>query len=267
MRTRSMRTRSMRTRSMRTRSMRTRLLVLVGMTAAVMLLAVGPAAAHVTVNPREAPKGGRAEFSFRVPNERDNASTTKLEVTFPTDTPIPSARILPVAGWTAKVERAKLAQPVKSGDDEITEAISKITWTGGKIDPDQYMNFTVNAGPLPDNADQLVFKAVQTYSNGEVVNWIQEAAEGAEEPEHPAPVLKLIAAPAGENDHGGAANAAGGGNGQEAAAAAMPADVATQAEVDSARRTATLGVGAGVVGLLVGAVALVAATRRRGTTT
>jgi hypothetical protein len=36
-----------------------------------------------------------------------------------------------------------------------------------------------------------VFKAVQTYDSGEVVRWIEEAAEGAEEPEHPAPVLNL----------------------------------------------------------------------------
>jgi uncharacterized protein YcnI len=245
--------------------MRSRRLALATLAAATMTaLAAGPAAAHVTVNPREAAKGARAELTFRVPNERDNASTTKLEVTFPTDHPIPAARILPVPGWTATLDMAKLAQPIKTDNGEITEAVGKITWAGGKIDPNQYLNFTINAGPLPEDADQLVFKALQTYSNGEVVSWIEEAAEGAEEPEHPAPVLNLTAAASeGEDDHGAATG--GTGSGQAAAPAAMPADVASQAEVDSARRTGTLGVGIGIVGLLVGVVGLVIATRRRAT--
>jgi uncharacterized iron-regulated membrane protein len=52
----------------------------------------------------------------------------------------------------------------------------------------------------------------------------------------------------------------------QAASAAMPADVASQAEVDSAKRTGILGVGAGVIGLLAGVVALVMTGRRRGGT-
>lgn len=223
--------------------------------ATLIMLATGPAAAHVTVNPGEVAKGARAELTFRVPNERDRASTTKLEVTFPTDHPIPSARILPVPGWTATLDMARLAQPVTTDDGQITEAVGKITWSGGAIGPDQYMNFTISAGPLPADADQLVFKAVQTYSNGETVRWIEEAADGAAEPEHPAPVLKLTAAAAGADDH----SAPGG------ATPAAAVDVPTVAQVDSAMRVGILGTAVGVTGLLVGAVALVTAARRRGT--
>ena len=50
----------------------------------------------------------------------------------------------------------------------------------------------MSLGILPDD-EQMVFKAVQTYDSGEVVSWIEEAAEGAEEPEHPAPILELTA--------------------------------------------------------------------------
>jgi uncharacterized protein YcnI len=223
-----------------------------------------PPLAHVTVNPREAAKGGFAELTFRVPNERDNASTTKLEVTFPTDNPIAFVSVRPVTGWTVDVAKVKLAQPVQTDDGELTEGVSKITWSGGKIGPGQYENFSVSAGPLPENADQLVFKAVQTYSNGEVVRWIEEQAAGAEEPEHPAPVLKLTA-PAGDEHAGTPGQDTATGTGQ-AASAAMPADVASQAEVDSAKRTGILGVGAGVIGLLAGVVALVMTGRRRGST-
>jgi len=42
-----------------------------------------------------------------------------------------------------------------------------------------------------------VFKALQTYSDGAVVRWIEEPKEGAEL-EHPAPVLNVVAAAAAQ---------------------------------------------------------------------
>ncbi|MGO4423121.1 DUF1775 domain-containing protein, partial [Streptomyces sp. MCAF7] len=44
----------------------------------------------------------------------------------------------------------------------------------------------------PD-AKQIAFKTVETYSDGEVSRWI-ELPRGGDEPEQPAPVLKLKAA-------------------------------------------------------------------------
>jgi len=173
--------------------------VLAGVMAAVGIGA-GPASAHVTVNPREATQGGYAKLAFRVPNERDNASTTKLEVNIPPETAIASVSVRPMPGWTATVERAKLATPLKVHGEDVAEAVSKITWiaaAGSDVKPGQFQEFEVSAGPLPE-VDQIVFKALQTYSNNEIVRWIEEpAAAGGEEPEHPAPVLKLgKAAPA-----------------------------------------------------------------------
>jgi uncharacterized protein YcnI len=160
-------------------------------TAALVLPA--PAAAHVTVNPNTAVQGGYTKVTFRVPTERDDASTTKLEVAIPTDKPIASVSIKPVQGWTVTTETAKLATPVKTNDGELTEAVSKITWTAtdpnAPIKPHQFQEFDVSLGPLPQT-DQIVFKALQTYSSGEVVRWIDEPSAGGEA-EHPAPVLKL----------------------------------------------------------------------------
>ena len=48
----------------------------------------GTASAHVTAQPAEATKGGYFAFAFRVPNERPNAGTTKIEVTLPADHPL-----------------------------------------------------------------------------------------------------------------------------------------------------------------------------------
>jgi uncharacterized protein YcnI len=168
--------------------------------AAALLGLTGVASAHVTVNPNAATQGGYAKISFRVPTERDNASTTQVEITLPADHPIASASTRAVPGWTANVEKSPLATPLKTDDGEITEAVSKITWTGGKIAPQSFEEFDVSFGPLPADVDQLVFKALQTYDNGEVVRWIDTAAPGQPSPEHPAPVVKLTpkAAAAGE---------------------------------------------------------------------
>jgi uncharacterized protein YcnI len=154
----------------------------------------GPAAAHVTV-PDAATRGGFGAITFRVPTERPNASTTKLEVTFPADQPLAFLSVKPHPGWTYRVDKAKLPQPVDVEGRQITEAVSKITWMAATaqaaIHPGEYDDFSVSGGFLP-KADHMVFKAVQTYDNGEVVRWIEQAAPGAAEPEHPAPVLKLV---------------------------------------------------------------------------
>ncbi|MGH4010288.1 MAG: YcnI family protein [Pseudonocardiaceae bacterium] len=161
----------------------------------VVLLAVaGVASAHVTVNPRTAQQGGYTKVAFRVPNERDTASTTQLEINFPTEHPIASVSTRPVPGWTSTVQKTTLATPITTEGGQITETVSKITWTGGKIAPGTFEEFDVSMGPLPTDTDQLVFKALQTYDNGEVVRWIDTAPPGGAEPDHPAPVLKLTPA-------------------------------------------------------------------------
>ena len=171
----------------------------VGVVGALCALALvtlaGAASAHVTANPGTAQQGGYTKISFRVPNERDTASTTQLEVNFPTDHPIVSVETRAVPGWTATEQKVKLDKPIKTDDGEISEAVSRITWSGGKISPGSFEEFDVSLGPLPTDTNQLVFKALQTYDNGEVVRWIDPPpADGAAEPEHPAPVVKLTPA-------------------------------------------------------------------------
>ncbi|MFU8849544.1 YcnI family protein [Micromonospora sp. SL1-18] len=176
---------------------------LVAATAAGVLAAatvgIGVASAHVTVNPREVTQGGYAKLAFRVPNERDNASTTKLEVALPADAPVASVSVRPMAGWTVQVDKATLAKPIEMHGSQVTEAPSKITWMAqgeaNAIKPGQFQEFDFSTGPLPE-ADTMIFKALQTYSNGEIVRWIEEPSTDGSEVEHPAPVLKLAKAPA-----------------------------------------------------------------------
>ena len=164
---------------------------------AVLTLALAtPASAHVTVNPNTATQGGYAKVTFRVPNETDNTDTTKLEVNLPTTTPFASVSVKPLPGWTAVAEKSTLATPVTVHDRQITEAVSKITWTaaaGSAIKPGQFQEFDVSLGPLPE-VNQVVFKALQTYSDGTIVRWIDEPTTDGSELEHPAPVLTLTPA-------------------------------------------------------------------------
>src|SRR4051812_48117488 len=160
------------------------------------LALAAPASAHVTVNPNTATPGGYPKVTFRVPNEKDDANTTKLEVNLPADQPIASVSLKPLQGWTAVADKTKPATPIKSGDRDITEAVTKITWTAdatSAIKPGQFQEFDVSLGPLP-RSGQMVFKALQTNSDGEIVRWIDEPTTDGTEPDHPAPVLKLTAA-------------------------------------------------------------------------
>ncbi|MFB7463803.1 YcnI family protein [Streptomyces sp. NPDC056224] len=168
-----------------------------------VLVLSGTAFAHVGVQPGEATKGGYATINFKVPNERDNASTTQLEVNFPVDQPLTSVMPQDVPGWTVAVEKSKLDKPLTVHGKQINEAVTKVTWSGGKIEPGKFQQFPLSVGKLPENVDQMVFKAIQTYDNNEVVRWIEEAKEGAAEPQNPAPVLKLTAAK-GDDHHGDA---------------------------------------------------------------
>jgi uncharacterized protein YcnI len=162
---------------------------------AVVALASGPAGAHVIVQPKSLPKGSTdVVFSFSTPNETtDNANVTSLEVDFPSKHPLLSAYAQTKAGWTAVVTTATLPKPITTDDGTITEAVSKITWTAtaGGIPPSQFDLFTVSAGQLPSNTNKLEFKALQGYSDGTTVSWIEDEVKGAPAPEHPAPVLTL----------------------------------------------------------------------------
>lgn len=170
-------------------------------TGAVLLAVLGfaaPAAAHVTVNPTEATQGGYARLAFRVPTESDTASTTKVEVVLPEDAPVASVSTMPVAGWTVAVEKRTVNPPVEVHGSQVSEVVSKITWTaaaGGGVKPGEFQEFPVSMGPLPD-VKKMVFKTLQTYSDGKISRWIEEPVEGAEEPEEPAPVLALTASAA-----------------------------------------------------------------------
>ena len=224
--------------------------------AAVAALAAPAAAqAHVTVQPTEAQAGGFARMDVRVPNERDDESTTKVEVKMPKG--IYFASYEAHSGWKADIKMRKLAKPTELFGEPVNEEVDTVTFTGsgesGSIKPGQFKDFGLSVR-VPDGkaGDKLTFPSLQTYSGGEVVRWI-----GAPDADEPAPQVTLTAAE-GE----GAAAAAT----EEAAAA--PAAAATKAIRDDLddKANQSLAIGAlivGGLGLLVGIAGLVSARRAR----
>ncbi|GAA4839912.1 hypothetical protein GCM10023221_17020 [Luteimicrobium xylanilyticum] len=212
-----------------------------GAAALALTLAVPLAAqAHVRVDPGQATAGSYAVLTFRVPTESATASTTKVVVDLPADHPFSSVSYQPVPGWTAKVVTTKLDKPVETkAGATITEAPTQVTWTaesGHGVAPGQFQQFTISAGPVPDDVTSLELPAHQTYSDGSVVDWDEKTPASGEEPEHPAPVLQVLPADG---------------------SATGTADAAASAD-DSGDGASGLAVGLGIGGLVLGAAGLVA---------
>ena len=232
------------------------LLVLAGLaTAGLALLPAATASAHVRVTPDNPTSGGFSALTFRVPNESATAGTVKLTVKLPQDTPFLYVSTKPVPGWTAAATKAKLAKPVESYGTTLTEAVSEVTWTADKgvaIGPGEYQEFSLSVGPLPDPATVLL-PTTQTYSDGTEVAWDQPTPASGEEPEHPAPVLEVVAA-TGTDSHGGAGTT-------DETPAAAPADSASASTGATDPVARALG-GAGLVAGLGAAVFAFLAWRR-----
>ncbi|HKO39478.1 MAG TPA: YcnI family protein [Solirubrobacterales bacterium] len=165
----------------------------------VALMAPATAGAHVTLQPSEAAAGDFTVLDVRVPNERDDSATTKVDLQLPPGFVFASYQ--PVPGWTAKVQMKKLAKPITSHGEKITEQVAQMTWTANAaveaIQPGQFLDFPVSVQIPGEAGDRLTFKALQTYGNGEVVRWI-----GGPDSEEPAP---QVAVTEGTEDHRAAA--------------------------------------------------------------
>lgn len=225
-----------------------RFAIVMGTTGLALVAAAGPAWAHVAVEPSTATKGSDAVLAFVVPNEKEDATTTKVVVQFPADHPIAEALVEAIPGWTAEATQFKVTTPIQTDGGPVTSAIKDVTWTatGAGIEAEHFQEFRVSVG-LPDDADSLAFPTQQTYSDGSTVDWVQVAPAGGPEPDNPEPVLTLTA---GESDHGSTSET-------PAAASAVK-----QSDVDNAKTLAIIGVVVGALGLLAGAGGLARGRRK-----
>jgi uncharacterized protein YcnI len=209
------------------------LAVTIGVFAIIVAMA-SPAFAHVTVDPSTAPQGAEVTLGFRVPNEMANAGTVRVQVFFPSNHPVLGVDPQSVPGWHDTIHTASLDPPVRTDDGLLTEYVSEVDWAGGPIQPGHFQNFYVLAQSLPSGTNEVVFKALQTYSNGTVVRWIDPVSSANPDPPNPAPILRLTAP---VNDSAAVGSASGPSSGSDSTALTI-----------------------GVVGLVVGAFGLGLAT-------
>ncbi len=207
------------------------------------------------MQPDTAPAGGFTRLDVRVPNERDDAGTTKVDVQLPPG--FIAASYEPVPGWKVEVTRSKADEPIDTGEGLKSDTqVSRITWTGdgkeGVVAPGEFQDFGLSL-KMPEGkaGDKLTFKALQTYDDGQVVRWI-----GPEDADEPAPVVTLEDGSAG-GGHG--APAATAGSGSEQPPASAPA-----ASSGDEGGSDTLSIVAVVLGALalIAALAALAAARR-----
>jgi len=251
------------------RSRMVRVAATIGVAGAVVLATALPASAHVTMHSYEAQAGGSdALISFRTPNEESNATTTQLEVDFPAATPLIGLYVEPTPGWQFQVTTSNLPKPVTNDDGTFTQYVSKVVWSGGNIPVGGYQDFNIDVSDLP-NVPMIEVKALQTYSNGDIVRWIDDPSTN---PPHPAPTLALTPAPPANGggptttaSPGATATTAPSSTAQGAAAPTVSLKgLAKTSDVNSAKTVSIIALIVGIIGLLAAAGALLMRRRPAG---
>jgi uncharacterized protein YcnI len=113
-------------------------------------------------------------FTLAVPTEKENASTTSVELTLPKGFGIDS--FFPSPGWKRSV------QSTGSGE---TAVVQKVTWTGGKVPTEEDAAFSFLAST--SGSGTYTFAVRQTYSDGSIVDW-----SGPESSDSPSPTIKAV---------------------------------------------------------------------------
>ena len=131
--------------------------------------------AHARISPVVVEAKQLQLFSLAVPTEKDNLTTTKVELTVPQGFAIDS--FVPAPGWR------RLVQQSGSGEDAV---IQKVTWAGGSVPTEEDSLFQFLASPSASKT--YTFTIRQTYSDGSVVDW-----SGPESSDSPSPTVEAKA--------------------------------------------------------------------------
>jgi uncharacterized protein YcnI len=225
--------------------------------AASALLAPPAAQAHISIHPNTVPAGAFATVYARVPGEQEGAHVTKLDMLFPGG--ITSVEYENVPGWSVKVLREKVSPPIQTDEGPVSEQVSQVVWTWsgplGRVGNSQFVELPFSiVVPRTLAGHALEFRTVQTYSNGQVVHWIDPSLDA----EHPAPRINVTAAAGAIEDVAG--KEAGPEAGQTGARVA--AATATSHAGGASKGLALAALVVGTLGLLAGAAALAASARR-----
>jgi periplasmic copper chaperone A len=162
-------------------------------------LAASPAAAHVSLEKRQAPVGSYYKAVFAVPHGCAGSPTVKVRVQIPEG--VIGIKPMTKPGWTVETVKGKYAAEYEHHGSKVSEGVKEVVWSGGKVADDNYDEFVFSSfltpGLKPDTT--LYFPVVQECEQG-VSRWIDipsSEGRGGHGPgsKTPAPSLKLIAKP------------------------------------------------------------------------
>jgi uncharacterized protein YcnI len=163
--------------------------------AAALGAATASAQAHATLETRQAPADSYYKAVLKVPHGCEGSPTLVVKVSLPTGTS--SVKPMPKPGWDLKIVRTRLAQPIRqSHGREITERVSEVHWSGGRLLDEHYDEFVIQV-KLPDTpGETLYFPTVQECEKG-VHRWIEIPAPGKArgDTKEPAPHVTLTPKP------------------------------------------------------------------------
>lgn len=131
-----------------------------------------PALGHAVISPPVIEPSTLQVFTLSVPTEREDHTTTSIELTVPKGFAIDS--FAPARGWKRKVSSTG------SGEGAV---VDRVTWTGGNVPTEEDAVFQFNASAR--SAQTYTFAVRQTYDDGSVVDWA-----GPESSDTPAPRIE-----------------------------------------------------------------------------
>jgi uncharacterized protein YcnI len=139
------------------------------LTATGCLVLAAPAFGHAVVSPPVVEPGTLQVFTLSVPTEREDRTTTKVELFVPKGFAIDS--FAPARGWKRTVSSTG------SGEEAV---VNKVTWSGGSTPTEEDAVFQFDATATA--ARTYTFRVRQTYDDLNVVEW-----SGPESSDTPAP--------------------------------------------------------------------------------
>jgi uncharacterized protein YcnI len=210
-----------------------------------------PAYAHVIVTPSTTAAGANAVLEFSVGHGCQDSPTTKLTIQMPAE--ITSVAPTRSALWKIEKKTEKLDPPaVDAHGNKIVERDASVTFSTDTPLPDGHRDVFELAVRLPDTeGTKLAFPTIQTCAKGESA-WIEVPQDGQDVEELALPAPGLVISKAAEGGHHGATT--GDSHSAEAPAAAP--------DSNSGEALTLAALAAGVLGCVLGGVALLRQRRR-----
>src|SRR5262249_50553274 len=167
-----------------------------GVLFAMSCFAMSCASAHITLEQQQAPVASSYKAVMGVPHGCEGAATTSIRIRIPEG--VVGVKPMPKPGWQLNIVSGKYAKPYTLRGAKLTEGVTELSWSGGKL-LDTYYDEFVFTSVLAEELEAgktIYFPVVQECEKG-IHRWIEipkdgeHGAQGEGGPE-PAPGLRLL---------------------------------------------------------------------------